>query len=329
MASIVIIGLGPLGRKTVRCAVKRQNLKIVGAVDVDPAMACKDLGLLCGTKKLGIPVSDDLKSALRGKKADVAILTTVSSVRELETQVAEAAGHGLDIVSTCEELCFPFKTARTVAKRIDGICRKHRITCLGTGVNPGFLMDYLPSILTAVNQNVRKVTVQRFQDACVRRIPFQQKIGVGLTRKEFRKKEAGGALRHVGLPESIDMIAHAMGWKLAKSTETLRPVIAAKRITSGYKVIEKGLACGVEQIGRGYVHNREVIKLHFRAAAGEARSLDRIEIKGEPTIVSEIDGGVNGDIATCAIVLNAVRSVTAADPGLKTMLDVPVVTFSR
>ena len=170
--------------------------------------------------------------------------------------------------------------------------------------------------------------MKRFQDASQRRVPFQQKIGAGLTRAQFRKKQAEGTLRHVGLLESIDMIAHAIGWKLTKRTESLRPVIAKARITSGYTPIMPGMAAGVEQIGRGYVGSREVIRLHFRAAVGERRSFDRVEIKGVPDTVSEIDGGVNGDIATCAIVLNAVRSVMAADAGLKTMLDVPAVAFS-
>ena len=328
MAKIIIIGLGPLGQKTVRYASQRKNIEIAGAVDIDPNKIGKDIGTLCNIKTLGIPVSKNLKTALKGKKADVAVLTTVSSVKKLEPQVAEVARHKLDIVSTCEELSFPFKTAGTVAQRIDALCKRHRVTCLGTGVNPGFLMDFLPSVMTAVNQSVKKIIVKRFQDASVRRIPFQQKIGAGLTRKEFKKKEAGGTLRHVGLPESIGMIARALGWKLTKSTESLKPVIADKRITSGYAAIQKGMACGVEQIGRGYVGNREVIKLHFRAAVGEPRSFDRIEIKGEPDVVSEIDGGVNGDVATCAIVLNSVRSAMDAAPGLRTMLDVPAVTYN-
>ena len=317
MAKIIIIGLGPLGQKTVRYASQRTSIEIAGAVDIDPGKIGKDIGALCHIKSLGIPVSKNLKTALKGKKADVAVLTTVSSVKKLESQVAEVARHKLDIVSTCEELSFPFKTAGTVAKRIDALCKRHMVTCLGTGVNPGFLMDFLPSAMTAVNQDVKKITVKRFQDANVRRTPFQQKIGAGLTRKEFKKKEAEGTLRHVGLPESLGMIAHAMGWKLTKSTESLKPVIADKRITSGYAAIQKGMACGVEQIGRGYIGNREVIKLHFRAAVGEPRSFDRIEIKGEPNIVSEINGGVNGDVATCAIVLNSVRSAMDAAPGLR------------
>lgn len=327
MARIIIVGLGPLGIKTVQFAAQRTSLELVGAVDINPALVGQDLGEHCGLGKLGIAIAPDLKSALRRRRADCAILTTVSSVARVEEQVAAAAACGLNVVSTCEELVFPFQTAPEIATRLDAVCREHGVACLGTGVNPGFVMDLLPAVLSAVNQKVRQITIERVQDASVRRVPFQQKIGAGLTPAEFRRKQAEGTLRHVGLTESIHLLAQAMNWQLTKVTESLRPVKAEEEITSGYRPIQPGMARGVEQIGRGYVGKREVLKLHFRAAVGEPSSFDRITIKGQPDTVCEIAGGVHGDIATCAIVLNAVRSVMAATPGLKSMLDVPAVTY--
>lgn len=327
MAKVIIVGLGPLGVRTVQSAAERPGLEIVGAVDIAPHLAGRDLGEHCGLGKLGIAIAPTLKAALGRRRADCAILTTVSSLARLEPQVAEAARCGLNVVSTCEELIFPYQTAPEIAARLDAICTQHNVTCLGTGVNPGFLMDLLPAVLTAVSQEVRKVTVQRVQDAAVRRVPFQQKIGAGLTRAEFRARQAAGTLRHVGLTESVHLLAHALGWQLTRVTESLKPVLAEEPVAGGDTPITAGMARGVEQIGRGYVGGREVIKLHFRAAVGEPRSFDRIEIKGRPDTVSEIVGGVHGDVATCAIVLNAVRSVIAAGPGLKTMLDVPAVTY--
>jgi hypothetical protein len=330
MVKLIQVGLGPVGRKIVRYALARQDsgLKFVGAVDPAPDKVGKDLGELCGAQKLRIRVKKDLASALGKRKADVAFLSTVSGLERIEPQVAEIARAGLNVVSTCEELSYPWRTAPAISRRIDAVCKKHGVTCLATGVNPGFLMDSLPCALSAVCQNVRKVVVQRLQDASPRRIPFQKKIGAGLTRAEFRRKVKEGVLRHVGLPESMDMIAARLGWKLTRSTETIRPVMAAKKITSGYVPIEKGMVCGVEQIGRAYVGKKEVIKLLFRAAVGEPVSQDVVEITGEPNIRSVIEGGVNGDIATCAIVVNAVQSVVAAEPGLKTMVDVPLVAFT-
>lgn len=326
MTKIIHLGIGPLGQQIVRYAVERGNIKIVGAVDPDPAKAGRNLGEVCAIAPLGVTIAPDLKSALRGRKATVALLTTVSDMGRIAPQIEQLAKAGLNIVSTCEELSFPWKTAPRIARRIDRVCRKHNVACLGTGVNPGFLMDFLPSALTGVCRNVKKVKVSRIQDASTRRIPFQKKIGAGLTRAEFARKKAEGTLRHVGLTESMHMIAHALGWDVDKTTEGLKPVLALEVMRTPYATITPGMARGVEQIGRAYIGKRKVITLHFRAAVGEPESYDRVEIDGDPPISSTVKGGVHGDVATCAIVLNAVRSIQAAAPGLRTMLDVPTVT---
>jgi len=324
MVNLVQLGLGPLGQKVVRFALQRSGLHYVGAVDPAPDKVGRDLGELCGLKELGVTISKDLATALKGKKADVAIITTVSSVAQQLVQVEEAAKAKLDIVSTCEELSYCQGTFPETAAKIDAICEAHGVSCVGTGVNPGFLMDYLPCVLTSVCQNVEQITVRRFQDAAQRRIPFQQKIGAGLTLEQFRHKVSDGTLRHVGLAESVRMIAACVGWKVDNFTESLDPILATERITTGHRMIEPGMARGVEQIGHGWVDGREVITLHFRAAVGEPESADTVEIRGEPSFKSTIPGGINGDIATCAIIVNAVRAIRNAAPGLKSMLDMPV-----
>lgn len=327
MINTVHVGIGPLGQKVLRYAVERGCFNIVGAVDPDTEKAGKDLGQLCGIDPLGVTIRDNLAEAINGQSVDVALVTTVSSIVAFESQVAELANAKLNIVSTCEELFFPWKTNPEVAGRIDKICRQNGVACVGTGVNPGYLMDLLPTVLTGLCQDVEKVEVWRVQDASVRRIPFQQKIGAGLTLEEFEVKKKAGTLRHVGLPESVDFIAERLGWKLDRNTESLEPVIAAEQIDTGYKPISKGMARGVHQVGRGFVGEQEVITLNFRAAVGEPESYDQVHIDGEPGIQSRISGGVNGDIATCAITLNAVRSILQTSPGLKTMGQIPPIAF--
>ncbi|MGB2864539.1 MAG: hypothetical protein WBC05_14520 [Sedimentisphaerales bacterium] len=327
MINIVQVGIGPLGQKIIRFAVERVCFNIVGAVDPAPDKAGRELGDLCGIESLGITVTDNLNEAIKTKPAEVALVTTVSSIVSLEKQIVELANDKLNIVSTCEELFFPWKTNPEVAGRIDEICRQNGVACVGTGVNPGYLMDLLPTVLTGLCQDVRKVEVWRVQDASVRRIPFQQKIGAGLTLEEFEVKRKAGTLRHVGLPESVDLIAERLGWKLDRNTESLEPVIAESQIDTGYKPITKGMACGVQQVGRGFVGEQEVITLNFRAAVGEPESYDQVHIDGEPEIKSRISGGVNGDIATCAMTLNAVRSILQTSPGLKTMGQIPPIAF--
>jgi 4-hydroxy-tetrahydrodipicolinate reductase len=327
MIDIVHIGLGPLGQMMVRSAVERGSFRFVGAVDVDPAKIGRDLGEFCGIKPLGVPVSGTLDEALRGRSPQAAVVTTVSSLAAFEPQLAALAKAKLPVVSTCEELFFPWRRQPELARRIDQVCREQAIACVGTGVNPGFLMDYLPSVLTGLCQNVTGVRVSRIQDASVRRIPFQQKIGAGLTRAEFDAKHKAGTLRHVGLPESVDFIAAQLGWQLDRVTESLEPVIADREVTSGYKPIAKGMARGVFQVGRGFVGGNEVITLTFRAAVGEPESYEEIQIEGDPPFRSRIAGGINGDIATCAVTLNAVRSILAVGPGLKTMADLPAPSW--
>lgn len=326
--NIVQVGLGPLGQKCVRFALER-GINIVGAVDPAADKAGRDLGELCGLSRLGVIVSGDLRSAIEGKHVDAAVLTTVSGLGKIEPQIVQLAEVKLNIVSTCEELSFPWETAPKIAGSIDAVCKKHGVSCLGTGVNPGYLMDFLPTALTAVCQRVDKIKVTRIQDASVRRIPFQQKIGAGLTPEQFADKVKAGTLRHVGLTESMQMIARRMGWKLDRTTESLDPVIAETEIAKGYMPIRPGMARGVEQIGRGFANGQEVVTLEFRAAVGEPESFDKVEISGEPNIMSTIPGGVNGDIATCAITINALGSIVNAQPGLRTMTDIPTVSYTK
>lgn len=302
-------------------------MTVVAAVDKDPALAGKDLGELCSTGSVGVPVSPSLEQALGQGAADVAVLTTVSDLARIAPQIEEILHFGLPVVTTCEELVFPWETAPQTASRIDSLAREEGIAVLATGVNPGFLMDTLPIALSAVCQRVDAVKVSRIQDASTRRVPFQLKIGAGLSLEEFEKKKKRGDLRHIGLTESMQMIASRIGWKLDRIEELITPVVAKTRIDTGSMIIEAGMAAGVQQIGRGFVGNDEKITLTFRASVGEPSPEDTVELLGTPHIVSTIQGGVHGDVATCAITLNAVAQVLRAEPGLRTMVDLPPVAY--
>lgn len=258
------MGLGPIGQRLTRYLLERKGIAIVGAVDPAPDKAGKDLGKLCCRKKMGVIISPGLAFTMKKTEADVAIISTVSSLEKVEEQIKEAADHSLNIISTCEELSYPWNTRPGWASRIDAYCKKHKVSCLGTGVNPGFLMDYLPAVLTSVCQKVEHIKVERVQDAQHRRLPFQKKIGVGLSEAEFRKKEA--FLRHDGLPESVYMTAGALNWKLDKVEETRTPIIAGHDIQNGNSLVSKGRVAGLRQTAKGYRENKELISLVFQAA---------------------------------------------------------------
>ena len=326
MINVLQIGFGPLGIQTVKYIAQKQRLKTVGVVDIDPKLSGKSLHDISEGLPKGVLVFSSLKEALDSLevKPDVAIITTVSSLRKLIPQIREVAKYRIPVISTCEELSHPWELQPELSAQLDTLCKERGIACLGTGVNPGFLMDYLPSVLSSVCKDIEHITVERIQDATPRRVPFQQKIGAGLSLEAFKAKELQGTLRHVGLQESIYAVANSLGIKLNKVQENLQPVIASKAIDTGNIQIKKGDARGVEQIGYGYQNEVCKIKMHFKAAIGEERSYDKITIAGTPSFTSEIEGGVNGDIATCAIAINCIKSILKAPSGLLTMTDIAV-----
>ena len=320
---VIQMGLGPIGQRTVAYLAERNGIELVGAIDIDPDKEGQDAGLLSGTRSLGVQVVAAAETVLQ-QEADVVILTTSSQFTQLKSQLECCIKAGKSVVSTCEELAFPFEADPELAAYIDQLAREHSVAVLGTGVNPGFLMDALPIFLTSVCRRVERIQIERFQDASIRRLPFQQKIGAGLTPEDFEEKRQSGSIRHVGFTESIQMIAGAVGWKLDKVEDIVSPVIAEKAVGSQFIQVEVGQCAGLRQLGYGYVNGERAITLELQAYLGHPEPRDTVTIYGEPEIRSNIAGGVNGDVATCSMVLNALKAVQKASPGLRTMADTPL-----
>jgi hypothetical protein len=322
------VGLGPIGAAVVRQVAARKGFRIVAAVDIDPAKAGRDLGDVVGAgRKLRVKVTPDLGKTIKATKPDVAVLCTSSSLKRVLPQFEEVLRHKLPIVSTTEELSYPASYNRRLAKRLDEAARKAKVAVLGTGVNPGFTMDALPIMLTGVCERVDRIEVHRVQDASVRRLPFQQKIGSGLTPEQFQRKVDEGTVRHVGLSESIQMIGDAMGWKLDRITDEIRPKIADVPVRSEYLAVEPGHVCGIIQDGLGYVNGQPLITLHMEAYLGAPESYDSVIIEGSPRLHSKIAGGIHGDVATASITVNSIPKVINAGPGLRTMRDMALPSF--
>lgn len=326
---VVQMGLGPIGNKATQYLLEREQLQIVGAIDADPAKVGQDVAALAGLPPIGVTVTADIPSVLDGGSADVVLLTTSSGLDKIAAQLQKILPYKVNVVSSCEELSYPWLTNPGLSRQINDLARENGVSVLSTGVNPGFLMDFLPLVFTGVCRSVRQVTVERIQDATFRRIPFQKKIGAGLTLAEFQAKVEEGVLKHVGLTESLHMIAAKLGWTLDSTADEITPVIAEQPVKTDHGVIEAGKVLGVRQIGRGIVGGREAITLFFRAAIGEPESRDRIIIDGEPAIDTCVKGGVNGDVATCAVLINAIPSVIQARPGLRTMADMELISCFR
>jgi 4-hydroxy-tetrahydrodipicolinate reductase len=230
-------------------------------------------------------------------------------------------------VSTTEELSYPVKRHASLARKIDAMARRAKVAVLATGVNPGFAMDTLPIALSAVCERVESVTVHRVQDARTRRLPFQQKIGAGLTRQQFNLEVERGSIRHVGLAESITMIADAMGWRLDNVTDQISPKIADATVSSEYLAVDAGYVSGIIQDGVGYRHGTPVVTLHMEAYLGAPESYDTTIIEGTPRLTMTVPGGIPGDIATTSIVVNSIPRVLNAPPGLQTMRHLPLPSY--
>jgi hypothetical protein len=325
---VLHVGLGPIGIGVVRQVATRTGFRIVGAVDIDPAKIGKDVGEVASLgRKLRVPVTGDMSAAIRKTRPDVVALCTSSSLARVTPQIEGILKLKVPIVSTTEELSYPEYSNRRLARKIDALARKAGVAVLGTGVNPGFVMDALPIALTGVCERVDAVHVDRIQDASIRRLPFQQKIGSGLTPAEFQAKVDGGSVRHVGLTESIAMIAAALGWKLDRITDEIVPKIAGKPVSSEFLAVKKGQVCGIVQDGTGYREGEPVITLHMEAYLGAPESYDAVRIDGSPAIDMKLSGGVHGDIATASITVNSIPKVVAAPPGLHTMRSLPLPSF--
>jgi len=326
---VVLYGLGAIGSNVAKFLLKKEGIEIVGAIDVAKDKVGKDLGEVLQTgKRVGVVVSDDYKKVFSKACANIVIHATSSYLKDVYPQIAPLAEYGVNVISTCEELSYPFIAEPELAKKLEVLGIKYGVTFLGTGINPGYLMDTLVIALTGVCQKVNKIKVERVMNAAKRRVPFQRKVGAGLSISEFKKKiEEKTITGHVGLEQSIGMIASALCWKLDKiEVDPVEPVIATKNVASEAVKVKKGDVAGLRQQARGVMKRKNVITLDFQAYIGAKEEYDSITIDGVPPIRQKITPCVHGDLATVAVIVNSIPKVMNAAPGLATMKDLPVLS---
>jgi len=321
---VIHYGLGPIGIATAKLVLTKSGMEIVGAVDIDKAMVGKDLGEIVGTKEpLGVHVTDDAERLLAKVQADAVIHTTGSRLKRIVGQLEEIIRGGKNLVSSTEELLFPVPENVELAARIRALALEKGVTVLGTGVNPGFVMDALPLTLTGVCQEVREVHIERVVDAGTRRHPLQRKIGAGMSPELFREKVAEKAMGHVGLRESLCLIADRLHFVLDEIRESVEPVLAETPLKTDYFELKPGDVAGIRNLGEGLRGGRKIVTLDLKMYIGAQAPHDAIHIVGTPELRMRIEGGVAGDQATAAILVNSVPAVIAAAPGLVTVKDLP------
>jgi hypothetical protein len=324
---VVQYGAGLIGLGIVEVLLTRPWVQLVGAIDIDKNKVGKDIGqLLQSPRKTNVIISDKAQNVLKNAAPDVVTHATSSYMENIVPQIIEILEHNASVVSTGEELSYPFVKHPDLAKKVDERAKQKKAVVLGTGVNPGFLLDTLAVALSGVCQNVNSIRAERVVDASGRRLPLQKKIGAGLSQEEFERRVTEGTIKHVGLPESVGLIALAMGWKLGEIQERITPVISERSVESEFVKVRAGAVAGVRQVAKGILGGQELVVLDLRMYLGAQNPHDSILIDGVPPVDMIIRGGVHGDRATPAIVVNTLPKIDHLEPGLRTMLDLPPIS---
>jgi 4-hydroxy-tetrahydrodipicolinate reductase len=329
--NVVQVGFGPMGQRITKLLLKRKNLNLLGVVDIAPNLKGKTIKEILDIPKIPeIIIESDLDALLAKEKADVVIIGTSSFFESIIPTITTSLNAKANVISLCEQLSFPFEFHQELTTKVDEMAKEKGLTVVGSGINPGYLMDLLPIVLTAPCETVEKIHVTRMMNSSKRRIPFQKKIGTNLTVEEFNKKIRDKEITgHVGLEESIQMIVAALGFEIDEIVEyPPKAILAEKEMDSILGKIPKGNVRGLHSKGIAKKDGEEVIILDFYAYAGNHEEYDSIEIDGIPGIKQKIQGGVHGDIGTASMIVNLIPRVVAAKPGLLTMKDLPVPFYT-
>lgn len=319
---LVFVGLGPIGRSTLAHALARRGLKVVAACDADPALAGRRLSELVAGAPKSVRVVATIEELKGLPKGAVAIVCTSSHLKRAAATFRGLLARGLHVVSSCEELVYPHLRSPRLAKELDALARRKKVALLGTGVNPGFVLDLLPAALTGPCLTVTAIRAHRVVDAALRRGPLQLKVGAGKSVAQFEAEASAGTLGHVGLPESAQLLCAALAFGKPLIREELRPVVASRAIETPFVKIEPGQVAGIDH-RLVAVAPRGRVELHLEMYLGAESPRDEVTIDGEPTLRARLDGGTPGDLATVAALLNAAPGMAAAAPGLRTVLDGP------
>ncbi len=332
LTKIIQVGLGPIGLEMARRLLEHPSVQIVGAVDPAPGKAWRPLSELytVGLVPVGahnIIVAPSLEKALSktNEKPVTAVHTTGSFLHEVTSKILELIENKMNVISTTEELSYPWRHHPKEAHRIDECAKKNNVTVLGTGVNPGFVMDLFPIFLSGVVASVESVHVKRVVDAEKRRGPLKKKIGAGLTVDEFNKRKVSGYFGHIGLVESVAMIGATFNCEMTSICNELKPKVAETMYNGPDLRVIPGMVLGIDQRAIGYDENEnERIRLELEMYVGAQQPHDTVRLFGNPEMCVTVQNGTPGDIATVSAAVNYIPLLQDAPAGLKTPVELPV-----
>lgn len=326
---IIQYGVGAMGSLMVKTALEREGLRLVGAIDQGKKVDM-DLGEAIGLDaKLGISISGDPQTLLRNTDADIVLHATASFLDEIHPQIAMAVEAGMNVISICEELAYPWYRHPELANKIDRLAREKSVTVLGTGVNPGFSLDTLVIHCTGLCAEVKRITAKRISDSSLYGPNVLDRRGLGLSRDEWEKRASKKTITgHIGSHESMRMIGASLGWNLDEIVEMpIEPIIAQVDVGLPFVRIEKGTICGYNQKAYAIMAGEQVILFENEGRVygeGEERHTeDSVHIEGSPEIKLAIRPGLSGDVTTSSMAVNAIPQVMASRPGLVSMKELP------
>lgn len=326
---VLVWGLGAMGSGIAKNVHSKLELKLVGGVEKNPEALGKDIGEFLGIGNIGAKIYDDPEKAIFETHPDLVVIATNSFVREVIEKIELAAKNHVDVLTIAEEMAYPFYSHPEESIIIDSIARRHSISILGTGINPGFVLDLLIIAMTGACLNVERIEAKRINDLS----PFGKTVmetqGVGTTPEEFEEGlKSGTIVGHIGFQQSIAMIADALGWELTKIEETREPIISKTERKTAVAHVKPGMVAGCKHIGRGYIDDKVVIELiHPQQILPQLEGVetgDYIDIYGDPEIHLSIKPEIPGGKGTIAVATNMIPYVIEAEPGFLTMADLPV-----
>jgi hypothetical protein len=320
---VVLMGLGEIGQAIARAALARPELRIVAAVDPHPSCAGRLLSDVLGVPAPEVTVAEELSDVVAAARGGVVLQATQSRFPDVLPDLEEAVRAGLHVISTCEELAWPWLNHREAANALDALCHEKNAAVLGTGVNPGFVLDRLPAVLAQVTGPVRHVRAVRVVDVSRRRAALQRKVGVGLSEKAFHDAAEKGDIGHVGLAESAAMVAEGcVGIEEYEVDEDILPLVAEED-ADGPVPVRRGEVAGLHHVARVFAEDgREVVRLELTIAVAAEDPRDEIALDADPPVRLVIPGGIAGDAATAHAVVNAVPAIVELR-GLVSVLDLP------
>ena len=327
---VLTLGTGQMGSAIARLVLDKPGLKLVGGFGRRAQRAGIDLGRAVGLEReLGIELSADLNQAVKQARPDVAIQATCSRLSDAAQEISTLVRHGVHVISIAEEMAYPACRSPAIANELHRLALDHGVAVLGTGINPGFVLDLLVITLTGVCTDIESIIAKRSNDLAPYGPSVLRSQGVGLTPEAFASGlDDGTVVGHIGFLESIHMMATTVGWEIERIEQTREPIISQVRRTTPFVTVEPGCVAGCLHSAIAYRQGEPVITLihpqQIQPQLEDIQTGDSIEIMGTPSLRLTGSPEIPGGQATRALAVNMIPRVLNAPPGLHTMADLPV-----